>query len=114
MLIGLVTKNGILIVEFANQLREQGIPKYEAIIEASVARLRPILMTSLAIALGALPIAMSFGAASASRMGMGVVIVGGTLFSLILTLFVIPSIYMLWSRARKHRPEFDNLDALEK
>lgn len=114
MLIGLVTKNGILIVEFANQLREQGIPKYEAIIEASVARLRPILMTSFAIALGALPIAMSFGAASTSRMGMGVVIVGGTLFSLILTLFVIPSIYMLWSRARKHRPEFDNLDALEK
>ncbi|WP_298138060.1 efflux RND transporter permease subunit [Flavobacterium sp.] len=114
MLIGLVTKNGILIVEFANQLREQGKTKFEAIIEASEARLRPILMTSLAIALGALPIAMSLGAASTSRIGMGVVIVGGTLFSLILTLFVIPAIYLMWSRAKKHRPEFDNLDALEK
>ena len=71
-------------------------------------------MTSLAIALGALPIAMSLGAASASRMGMGVVIVGGTLFSLVLTLFVIPTIYLVWSRQKKHRPEFDNLDALEK
>ncbi|WP_445719364.1 efflux RND transporter permease subunit [Flavobacterium sp.] len=114
MLIGLVTKNGILIVEFANQLREQGKSKYDAILEASEARLRPILMTSLAIALGALPIALSIGAASASRMGMGVVIVGGTMFSLILTLFVIPTIYLMWSRAKKHRPEFDNLDALEK
>jgi HAE1 family hydrophobic/amphiphilic exporter-1/multidrug efflux pump len=114
MLIGLVTKNGILIVEFANQLREQGKPKYEAIIEASEARLRPILMTSLAIALGALPIAMSLGAASTSRIGMGVVIVGGTMFSLILTLFVIPAFYLMWSKAKKHRPEFDNLDALEK
>lgn len=114
MLIGVVTKNGILIVEFANQLREQGKSKYDAILEASEARLRPILMTSLAIALGALPIALSLGAASASRMGMGVVIVGGTMFSLILTLFVIPAIYLMWSRAKKHRPEFDNLDALEK
>lgn len=114
MLIGLVTKNGILIVEFANQLREQGKPKLEAILEASEARLRPILMTSLAIALGALPIALSLGAAATSRIGMGVVIVGGTLFSLILTLFVIPSIYLMWSRAKKHRPEFDNIEALEK
>jgi HAE1 family hydrophobic/amphiphilic exporter-1/multidrug efflux pump len=87
MLIGLVTKNGILIVEFANQLREQGKPKLEAILEASEARLRPILMTSLAISLGALPIAMSLGAAS-TRIGMGVVIVGGTIFSLVLTLLL--------------------------
>ncbi|HEY4652622.1 MAG TPA: efflux RND transporter permease subunit [Pontibacter sp.] len=114
MLIGLVTKNGILIVEFANQLREQGKPKMEAILEASEARLRPILMTSLAIALGALPIALALGAAAQSRMGMGVVIVGGTLFSLILTLFVIPAIYSMWSRERKHRPEFDQIEALEK
>ncbi len=114
MLIGLVTKNGILIVEFANQLREQGKSKYDAIIEASEARLRPILMTSLAIALGALPIALSLGAASTSRIGMGVVIVGGTIFSLILTLFVIPAFYMMWSKVRKHRHEFDNIDALEK
>jgi len=114
MLIGLVTKNGILIVEFANQLREQGLSKYDAIIQASEARLRPILMTSLAIALGALPIALSLGAASTSRIGMGVVIVGGTIFSLILTLFVIPSFYLMWSKAKKHRPEFDNIEALEK
>jgi len=114
MLIGLVTKNGILIVEFANQLREQGKTKYQAIIEASESRLRPILMTSLAIALGALPIAMSLGAASTSRIGMGVVIVGGTLFSLLLTLFVIPAIYLMWSREKKHRPEFDNIKEYEK
>lgn len=110
MLIGLVTKNGILIVEFANQLREEGKPKYEAIMEASEARLRPILMTSLAIALGALPIALSLGAASTSRIGMGVVIVGGTIFSLVLTLFIIPAIYYMWSRPKKHRPEFDQFE----
>ncbi len=114
MLIGLVTKNGILIVEFANQLREQGKSKYEAIMEASESRLRPILMTSLAIALGALPIALSLGAASTSRIGMGVVIVGGTLFSLALTLFVIPAIYLMWARERKHRPEFDTIEHYEK
>lgn len=98
MLIGLVTKNGILIVEFANQLKEEGMPKMQAIIEASEARLRPILMTSLAIILGALPIALAMGAAAKSRMGMGIVIVGGTAFSLVLTLFVIPGIYAMWSK----------------
>ncbi|MBU2060935.1 MAG: efflux RND transporter permease subunit, partial [Bacteroidetes bacterium] len=113
MLIGLVTKNGILIVEFANQLREQGKPKLQAILEASEARLRPILMTSLAISLGALPIAMSLGAASTSRIGMGVVIVGGTIFSLVLTLFVIPALYLMWSKARKHYPEFDHIEEYE-
>ncbi|WP_281239698.1 efflux RND transporter permease subunit [Flavobacterium praedii] len=113
MLIGLVTKNGILIVEFANQLREQGKSKLEAILEASEARLRPILMTSLAISLGALPIALSLGAASTSRIGMGVVIVGGTIFSLVLTLFVIPALYLMWSKARKHYPEFDHIDEYE-
>jgi multidrug efflux pump len=113
MLIGLVTKNGILIVEFANQLREQGKPKLEAILEASEARLRPILMTSLAISLGALPIAMSLGAASTSRIGMGVVIVGGTIFSLVLTLFVIPALYFMWSRAKKQYPEFEHIEEYE-
>lgn len=111
MLIGLVTKNGILIVEFANQLRDQGLEKYQAVVTASEARLRPILMTSLAIALGALPIAMSLGAASTSRIGMGVVIVGGTMFSLILTLYVIPAFYLMMSQKRKKRPEFDQIDA---
>ncbi len=101
MLIGLVTKNGILIVEFANQLKEQGMSKAEAIREASVSRLRPILMTSLTIALGALPIAMALGAASKSRMSMGTVIIGGTMFSLLLTLYVIPAIYSYWSKEHK-------------
>lgn len=114
MLIGLVTKNGILIVEFANQLREEGKSKYDAVMEASESRLRPILMTSLTLALGAMPIAVSIGAASQSRMGMGIVIVGGTIFSLILTLYVIPAVYLMWSREKKHRPEFDNLDQYEK
>ncbi|HEX8059504.1 MAG TPA: efflux RND transporter permease subunit [Cyclobacteriaceae bacterium] len=102
MLIGLVTKNGILIVEFANQKREEGMPKVQAVIEASRLRLRPILMTSLAMALGSLPLAMSLGDASTSRVPLGVVIVGGVLFSLVLTLFVIPAIYSYFSRARKH------------
>lgn len=93
MLIGLVTKNGILIVEFANQKREFGLNKTQAVIEAAQQRLRPILMTSLATALGALPIALSLGAASTSRIPLGIVIVGGIIFSLILTLFVIPAVY---------------------
>ncbi|CAN5409272.1 efflux RND transporter permease subunit [soil metagenome] len=108
MLIGLVTKNGILIVEFANQLREQGMSKPEAILKASESRLRPILMTSLTIALGAMPIAVAFGAASTSRIGMGVVIIGGTMFSLMLTLYIIPAVYLMWSREKKHRPEFED------
>ena len=102
MLIGLVTKNGILIVEFANQLREQGKSKMEAIQEAATARLRPILMTSLATSLGALPIALALGAGSVSRMGMGIVVVGGVLFSLALTLFVIPAMYSYLSKEKKH------------
>lgn len=106
MLIGLVTKNGILIVEFANQKREDGLPKIEAVLEASRLRLRPILMTSLTMVLGTLPIAISFGYASTSRQPLGIVVVGGVLFSLILTLFVIPAIYSYLSRPRKHI-EFD-------
>ncbi len=93
MLIGLVTKNGILIVEFANHKRAEGLSLKEAVIEASVQRLRPILMTSLATSLGALPIALSLGAAATSRIPLGIVVVGGIIFSLILTLFVIPAVY---------------------
>jgi hydrophobe/amphiphile efflux-1 (HAE1) family protein len=107
MLIGLVTKNGILIVEFANQKREEGLSKIEAVLEASRLRLRPILMTSLAMALGSLPLALSLGAASTSRKPLGIVIVGGIMFSLILTLFVIPAMYSFLSLKRKHI-EFGN------
>jgi hydrophobe/amphiphile efflux-1 (HAE1) family protein len=105
MLIGLVTKNGILIVEFANKKRESGLPIREAVLEAASQRFRPILMTSLATALGALPIAISLGAAATSRKPLGTVIVGGLLFSLVLTLFVIPSVYTYVSS--KHRRQVD-------
>lgn len=107
MLIGLVTKNGILIVEFANQKQEQGLGKLQAVTEAAIQRLRPILMTSLATALGALPIALSLGAAATSRIPLGTVIVGGILFSLILTLLVIPAMYMyLGTVKKKSQPEY--------
>jgi multidrug efflux pump len=98
MLIGLVTKNGILIVEFANQKREAGLEKTNAVVEAAYLRLRPILMTSLAMSLGALPLALSIGDASTSRIPLGIVIVGGILFSLILTLYVVPAMYGFLSR----------------
>jgi hydrophobe/amphiphile efflux-1 (HAE1) family protein len=101
MLIGLVTKNGILIVEFANQKREAGLDVRSAVLEAAVQRMRPILMTSLATALGALPIALSLGAAATSRIPLGVVVVGGILFSLILTLFIIPAVYSFFSSKSK-------------
>jgi multidrug efflux pump subunit AcrB len=101
MLIGLVTKNGILIVEFANQNQRKGMAKTEAAIYAATQRLRPILMTSLAMSLGALPIALSLGAAATSRIPLGIVIVGGIMFSLVLTLFVIPAMYSYLSRKKK-------------
>lgn len=101
MLIGLVTKNGILIVEFANQKQLQGMKKGKAVLEAAISRFRPILMTSLAMSLGALPLALSLGDASTSRIPLGVVIVGGILFSLILTLFVIPAMYSYLSTRKK-------------
>ncbi len=101
MLIGLVTKNGILIVEFANQKRESGEEKSVAVLNAATQRMRPILMTSLATALGALPIALSLGAAATSRIPLGVVVVGGILFSLLLTLFVIPAVYTYFSSSKR-------------
>ncbi|MBS9523615.1 efflux RND transporter permease subunit [Litoribacter ruber] len=93
MLIGLVTKNGILIVEFANQRKAQGMTVYESIVGAAGARFRPILMTSLSTILGILPIALALGAGAESRVPMGVVVIGGMAFSTILTLFVIPAVY---------------------
>ena len=105
MLIGLVTKNGILIVEFANQKREKGLDKFHAATESAVARLRPILMTTLATTLGALPIALAVGSAGKSRIPLGIVIVGGLLFSLILTLYVVPSLYSYLSRKKRIQHE---------
>lgn len=101
MLIGLVTKNGILIVEFANQLRHSGMNKADAIMQAAEARFRPILMTTMATVLGALPIALALGAGAESRKSMGIVVIGGLLFSLALTLFVIPAMYYLLSGKKK-------------
>jgi multidrug efflux pump len=104
MLVGLVTKNGILIVEFANQKQEKGETRTMAAIDSAVSRLRPILMTSLTMALGALPLAVSFGAASTSRIPLGIVIVGGIMFSLLLTLFVVPAVYSYLSSKHKKAP----------
>lgn len=100
MLIGLVTKNGILIVEYANQIRERGATKIDAAIGSAAQRLRPILMTSLAMIFGALPLALSLGAASTSRIPLGIVMVGGILFSLILSLFIVPVFYTFLSRRK--------------
>jgi multidrug efflux pump subunit AcrB len=97
LLIGIVTKNGILIVEFANQKRKQGMTKRVAAFEAAAARFRPILMTSLATIFGAMPIAFALGAGASSRVSLGIVVVFGLLFSLILTLFVIPVTYIAMS-----------------
>lgn len=108
MLIGLVTKNGILIVEFANQIQLQGVNKVQAVIEASTARLRPILMTSLAMSLGALPLALSLGDASTSRIPLGIVIVGGIMFSLLLTLFIVPAVYSFLS-TKKTKSKLDTM-----
>lgn len=101
MLIGLVSKNGILIVEFANQRKAAGLAKLEAIHNAAVARFRPILMTSLSTILGALPIALALGAGAESRMSMGTAIIGGLAFATLLTLYVIPAMYAYLSEKAK-------------
>ncbi len=108
-LVGIVTKNGILIVEFANQRRAHGLGIAEAVIDAAAQRFRPILMTSLATVFGVLPIALALGAASQSRSSMGIVIIGGLLFSLVLTLFIIPALYTYLS-SRKQRQKLQPID----
>jgi multidrug efflux pump len=106
MLIGLITKHGILIVEFANQLREKGMNASEAVIEAATLRLRPILMTTGAMVLGALPLALAKGAGAEARQPIGWVIVGGLALGTVFTLFVIPTAYMLLTgKRRKPLPE---------
>jgi multidrug efflux pump len=101
MLIGLITKNGILIVEFANHRKKEGMSVRDAVISAAASRFRPILMTTLAMIFGALPIALSLGNSSGSRASLGIVVVGGLVFAGILTLFVIPAIYSYFSRKAK-------------
>jgi len=105
MLIGLITKHGILIVEFANQLMERGQDKFEAVAAAAALRLRPILMTTGAMVLGAVPLAFASGAGAEARRPIGWVIVGGLLFGTLLTLYVIPAAYTLLVRKRRPTPE---------
>ncbi|WP_417595536.1 efflux RND transporter permease subunit [Oceanospirillum sp.] len=106
-LIGLITKHGILMTEFANQLREEGKEKFEAIVEASVLRLRPILMTTGAMVLGNLPLALATGAGAESRQAIGWVIVGGLTFGTLLTLYVVPTVYTYIVQKLPHMPEPD-------
>ena len=105
MLIGLVAKNGILIVEFANQRQQRGEDKHTAIREAALQRLRPILMTSASTILGLLPLMLATGEGAAGRVAMGTAVVGGMLFSTLLTLFVVPAVYTYLSTnlSTKHK-----------
>jgi multidrug efflux pump len=100
-LVGLITKHGILLVEFSNQLRDQGKAMREAVIEAAVLRLRPILMTTGAMVLGAVPLALAHGAGAESRSAIGWVIVGGLLLGTPLTLLVVPTVYTLLARRKR-------------
>jgi multidrug efflux pump len=101
MLVGIAAKNGVLIVEFANQLRDRGVEFTEAVVQAAVTRLRPILMTSLCTAFGALPFLFATGAGAEQRKPIGVVVFYGTLVSVFLTLFVVPAVYSLIARKTK-------------
>jgi multidrug efflux pump len=101
MLIGLVTKNSILIVEFANQLRARGHSVFDAVADASRARFRPILMTALATMVGILPIALGRGAGGDSRAPLGIAVVGGMFFSTVLTFFIVPATYLIVERTRE-------------
>ncbi|MGN7918478.1 MULTISPECIES: efflux RND transporter permease subunit [Lysobacter] len=115
MLVGLAAKNGILIVEFANQLRDEGRSIHEAIVESSAVRLRPILMTSIATVVGAVPLVLAGGPGSASRATIGIVVIFGVSFSTLLSLFIVPAFYVLLARYTKS-PEAvaHELEKLEK
>ncbi|MDP6952066.1 MAG: efflux RND transporter permease subunit, partial [Alphaproteobacteria bacterium] len=114
MLIGLVAKNAILIVEFANQLREQGADVREAVIRSCIARFRPILMTTIATVCGAIPLAFATGAGAESRASIGWVIIGGVSFSTVLSLFIVPVLYSMLARFTKPSSHVaDRLRSLE-
>jgi multidrug efflux pump len=110
MLIGLVTKNAILIVEFANQKKAGGLNRTAAVVEAASLRFRAILMTALSTILGILPIALALGAGSESRVSMGIAVVGGMIFSTLLTLYVIPAVYSYISGKTKRIIDIDELN----
>lgn len=114
VLVGLVTKNGILIVEFANQRKAEGMSIFDAVKQAAQQRFRPILMTSLSSALGILPIALALGAGSESRVSMGIAVVGGLLVSTFLTLFVVPVVYSVLSEKTKSVSNVEPVDFVEK
>ena len=103
-LVGLVSKNGILIVQFANHLRETGMTKLDAVIEASSTRLRPILMTTAATVVGHFPLVLATGPGAGARNSIGIMLVSGMIIGTAFTLFVVPSIYMLVARARIAEP----------
>ena len=103
LLIGIMAKNGILIVEFGNRLQEDGMERRKAVVEAAVLRLRPILMTTAAMVLGAVPLVLAEGAGAESRMQIGWVIVGGMTFGTLLTLFVVPCVYAIMGRRHGHQ-----------
>lgn len=113
MLIGLVTKNGILIVEFANQRQQQGLSIKDAILDASAKRFRPILMTSISTVLGILPIALALGAGSESRVSMGIAVIGGLIIGSFLTLYVIPAMYSMIA-PEKSDQDFKNEEMIRK
>lgn len=111
MLIGLVTKNGILLVEFANQRKEAGLSTFDAAVDAAKSRFRPILMTNLSTVLGILPIALALGAGAESRVSMGIAVIGGLLFSSFLTLYVVPPIYAFLSKKKVVESELEETHA---
>jgi multidrug efflux pump len=110
MLIGLVAKNGILIVEFANQRQDMGMSKSEAILGAAVQRLRPILMTSFSTMLGLLPLVFASAEGANGRIAMGVSVVGGLLISTFLTMFVVPAMYLYVSTNRKNNKRLKSVE----
>jgi multidrug efflux pump len=105
-LVGLIAKNGILIVEFANKMQESGSDKFTAIREASMTRFRPVLMTSIATIAGHFPLTLVEGPGAAARNSIGLVLVGGMAIGTIFTLFVVPSLYMLIAKQREHQVSF--------